>query len=601
MSAEKEYLEVKTEIKDNERKIEVLKKEIKDLLDKDEEDYQRLLDKDVLTESEKYRKNNFESKLAELKEDLTKLKEDLTKLKKTEDFWMSQIKFLTETRQLQPQKKSKEPLKSSKVVRLNDTEGINVNYPFLHRPSLLNAVLASIKDERMVLLCSPSASGKTSLLDMMLQKTDILCIYLLCCVTNFSTSNLLLGIVCDPEGQQYNLHEIKDPCIVMLDDAQTIYDQVEFWAHFKKAARRIFPPHISFLIVATHILEGGQESPVELADLKRFGREDFLLSEEDAISFLQNTDFGLTRRLRNEKLINLIVTECAGLVGALRITCKALRDRFGKHQSAIAPAVYKYYQSHDWMTQMTRCFGSKHSSFINMHFNMWLSKCFMNHCAKPSEIIEEEEINCLKSLQKSGILMQSAVNSPFIFTSQMAKRYYSQFLFPDRKLKLPKSIDSLVRRIIKNMSASLLEKSRLNKIPDFPKEATLQHLFMHGLAKYTPASVYICPEYSVNKDDQTQMQGAIDFFLNGDLKWGFELLVNGKGIGEHVKRCKKGGKYHSLDMNDFVIVDFRRNKGNGFKGITSYKNRITVMFESDYSKCTCQFRKKGIKTLTLQP
>ena len=87
MSAEKEYLEVTTEIKDHERKIEVLKKEIKDLLDKDEEDYQRLLDKDVLTESEKYRKNNFESKLAELKE-------DLTKLKKTEDFWMSHMKIL---------------------------------------------------------------------------------------------------------------------------------------------------------------------------------------------------------------------------------------------------------------------------------------------------------------------------------------------------------------------------------------------------------------------------------------------------------------------------------------------------------------------------
>ena len=76
MCAEKEYLEVKKDIKDHEKKIEDL-----------EEDYQRLLDKVDLTASEKYRKDNFERRKNNFETQLAELKKD-------KYFWMSQMKIL---------------------------------------------------------------------------------------------------------------------------------------------------------------------------------------------------------------------------------------------------------------------------------------------------------------------------------------------------------------------------------------------------------------------------------------------------------------------------------------------------------------------------
>ena len=121
MSPEKEYLEVKTDIKYLDKKIEDHEKKIDDLqkkIEKHEEDYYDLLGRSDLTASEIYRKDILERKLAELKKDKDdlkkdkdklekekdKLEKDKDKLEKDKDFWMGQMKIHAETRQLHSQK-----------------------------------------------------------------------------------------------------------------------------------------------------------------------------------------------------------------------------------------------------------------------------------------------------------------------------------------------------------------------------------------------------------------------------------------------------------------------------------------------------------------
>ena len=143
MCAEKEYLEVK--------------KDIKDL----EEEYQRLLDKSDLTASEKYRKASFERKLTRIDE-----------LEKDKDFWMSRMKILQQ-KTLSPSRQSpenRELLWHSPGSKSYELDGIYMHCPFLDRPKLVEEVLECLDKYRMVLLRSPSGSGKTGLLDIIVRR-----------------------------------------------------------------------------------------------------------------------------------------------------------------------------------------------------------------------------------------------------------------------------------------------------------------------------------------------------------------------------------------------------------------------------------------------
>ncbi|KAJ3337614.1 hypothetical protein HDU83_008583, partial [Entophlyctis luteolus] len=57
-----------------------------------------------------------------------------------------------------------------------------------------------------------------------------------------------------------------------------------------------------------------------------------------------------------------------------------------------------------------------------------------------------------------------------------------------------------------------------------------------------------------------KIPGGIDFYLNGLLRWGVALLVHGHGITEHTDRFGLNGKYFKLDVNDYIIVDFRSSQ-----------------------------------------
>lgn len=80
-----------------------------------------------------------------------------------------------------------------------------------------------------------------------------------------------------------------------------------------------------------------------------------------------------------------------------------------------------------------------------------------------------------------------------------------------------------------------------------------------------------------------------------DFAWGIELLVQGVGIGEHMDRFTLAiGKYASLDVGDYAVVDFRRNTTGKPTSISRHAKRITVFFkDADYSIAQCIFGVDG--------
>ena len=133
------------------------------------------------------------------------------------------------------------------------------------------------------------------------------------------------------------------------------------------------------------------------------------------------------------------------------------------------------------------------------------------------------------------------------------------------------------------------------------------------MTQCTTGGTYICPElsryfpntngsdnshFSSNSNTNTLINGEIDFYLNGKLRWGIELLVQGKGITEHLSRFDEEGKYNDLKVLDYRVVDFRVNSTGDATNVIPNDKCITVFFKSgEYSSCKVVTSVSGIKTI----
>ncbi|POM58376.1 Hypothetical protein PHPALM_36979 [Phytophthora palmivora] len=477
-------------------------------------------------------------------------------------------------------------------------DGINPQVPHLAREELLRCVY-TMMHHRFILFMSPAASGKTSLLSLFARKyPGMNCIFASFLEPDMSAADLLRSCGIDLTARTADFSEDQQH-VIMLDDVQAKYDETGFWNALIKGTPLWLPANVRFIICATHALEGGVESPVEFQPLPKFVREDFLLSDEEARKFLAlPLPLGLPDKMKEQNFMELVVRECNGLIGALRVSVDAVVAHFTKRPAASETELVSYFLSQDFLHQMSRCFGSKHMTPTSLELRQFLIDCLV---AAPNDLylkpnLTDEENRCLVTLKKTGILVKEA-EQHVKFSSPLAEKYYSQWLFPTRAGANPSSLRELITRVIGSMSARVLRQSAVDGT-NFPKKATFQHLFMEGLALNTSAKCSICPELSrVFPSHQTtgggqpqKIKGEIDFYLNGDLRWGLELLVNGDKIGELMRRFTPGGKYVALDMKDYSIIDLRGNETGEPTGVNRDKNRVSVFFQQgNYSSCKCVF------------
>ena len=472
---------------------------------------------------------------------------------------------------------------------------IDLKSPHLKRTALVNKLQYIVEGNWIVRITSPAASGKTSVLQLYektLQNTKS--IYISFLNGQKSCYELMLKGGIDFINETVNEEIRHVDSVVFIDDAQMKYGDVNFWYIFVKVSRKWLPEKMKFVIVSTHLLIGEKSSsPAVLRSVPKLDRSDFLLSEDECDEFLQLQFMGLPKYMQFDRLKQVIKRSCSGLIGAFRLSIMSLRNRFAKDTHPTEHAVLHYFLSDKILPYLCRCFGESHSDPIGDDFKMIIKKLLVDEKPTIRTFMENQDNESFIYLKEAGILIEH--DQIISFSSPLAKRYYFEHIFPDRADTLPESLSSLIRNVICSMSATILQNSTLSG--DFPKEAVFQHLFMEGLAMNTPPRCYICPELSKifpsNANDTCQMpiNGAIDFYLDGGIRWGIELLVNGGGIGEHINRfTPPKGKYVSLDVKDYVVVDFRKAKSTRSRNSLSHPNRITVFFMTeDYRSVECLF------------
>ncbi len=78
------------------------------------------------------------------------------------------------------------------------------------------------------------------------------------------------------------------------------------------------------------------------------------------------------------------------------------------------------------------------------------------------------------------------------------------------------------------------------------------------------------------------LAGELDFYVNSNLKWAFELMRNGKLKGSHIDRFQVGtGIYAKLPRNASRVIDFRPT-GPGQRDGLGYEMYVAVVVAPDF-------------------
>jgi hypothetical protein len=277
---------------------------------------------------------------------------------------------------------------------------------------------------------------------------------------------------------------------------------------------------------------------------------------------------------------------CGGLVGALNMMCSTLNNKFPKPTECTVDSILKYLFSGETLRNFDRCFFIGESFSLPSNVREYLIlRLTRFQIFPPSGDLHFEKARI--DLTRGGILLEG---SNFEFASPLAAICTSKYLFPNRAtMQRFENPFQLVLAAVATMSANTLRNSITGSVT--PKEAKFQHLFMEGLQLCTVTTTCICPELSRCFPDVdgsvNESPGELDFYVNGELQWGIELLRDGAGIGKHIARFSERGIYASLKVKAWVVVDFRANKTGLPTQIEALENRMTLFFKlDDFTKCT---------------
>ncbi len=491
--------------------------------------------------------------------------------------------------------------------------GVDLKHPesILSRTALVSRIQQQYESgERHFLFYAPPATGKTALAQLFVSSLNNVQIVYISCV-DFESENPF-QVLAD-KGIDLKNHSVQfnSSTLFVLDDCHTWFGYDSFWNSILKTTALWCSNQIRFLYIATSLLNKPKPPPLYFKSLPKLFRKDFLLSMEECLVF-SNIIGAVTI---GSTFSRVLIEECSGIIGLMALSVAFLRVDFRFKKGKTESDYLRHFYSQKFTPYLARCF-----SFDIDRPDLSISSITaLSRMLVRSEMIKIDEPDVLQNegfsnLEDSGIILK--IDGFFSFSSPFAKRYLFNIIFPSRSETNPSSIIDLVVRAISRMSASLLSRSIVPDRDDFPKDAVFQQLFISGLAAETPPNVCICPELgrrfpSDSDSKSSSIAGEIDFYVDGDIRWGIELLVGEDKISEHLARCGPSGKYAALNMLDYVVVDFRRGGQSAISKLMLDEKRMTVVFPpDDFSSCTVVVgmiadvegkRAKEVLSISLQP
>lgn len=494
-------------------------------------------------------------------------------------------------------------------------DNISVTAPHLARDALVEKLHDMILQTPLVHISAPMGSGKTSILNLLAHKyrSKFDCAVVGLRAMEPVAALASLGVLYETRQLTPELKGLCDHhmVVLMLDDCHARYspEYADFWTEFVKGSPGWLPPRLRIVFCATRSLTTAPDSPAVFGQLASLNRVDFMLTAEESLQFLSlNPPTGMSQCLSPHAVaLDVVVRECNGLVAALRICTDFLNSNFsqfvvGNIQQVSTEGILNAVFSSLLAARVgERCFAARSENVPAP-----LRRFLVDMMTRPvgGAAMASEDNAAFVHLLRTGMVVE--FGGSVEFSSPLAMRFASALLFPTRATPGTKPLDlrTLVVDAFALMSASGLVNSVSDSAQDRPKETVYQHFLMQNLFQLTPPVSSICPELSRvfpepgGATTGDSIAGEVDFFINGELRWGIELLIDGAGVGEHIRRFSPGGKYSPLCARDYVVVDIRRG---AVTNVATHEKRMTVFFSDEFKSFKYKHGTgKGVQTVNLK-
>jgi hypothetical protein len=401
--------------------------------------------------------------------------------------------------------------------------------------------------------------------------------------------------------------------VLVIDDAQKLFEHTEFWQDILKTHKR----DLCLICAASYSLESVDRSTPTDFSLK-YTYADLQLEPGEAETLVRK--FASIRDdqplFKDPILQASVISEADGNVGVLRTSLEKLSQHFAKQAPSVATAL-SFQCSTAFFGQMSRCFLPLQelandvvtevikevimSGFARYTIDPLATKEGMGKTAikkakqKLKKKKKEHEV-AVKTLLEGCVLVQPKDEDQLVFATPMHKRFYMSQLYPScAQGPKPTDMDEFLVQVLMQFSKRELENTLgFNPKSNFPSESTFQVMFYRYAASLLPPANSISAEVSrivtggslsgliflslvacvcvtalidlgrdliccvVTGDGQG---GFLDFFINGMLRWGVELMISGDRKAEHLARFGEGGKYEALKCAQYRVVDFRTGTG----------------------------------------
>lgn len=168
----------------------------------------------------------------------------------------------------------------------------------------------------------------------------------------------------------------------------------------------------------------------------------------------------------------------------------------------------------------------------------------------------DSDVDIVQHCLQKGILVQA--ERCVVFSSPVMWRYFVKKRVGHivRALHAPKTLPHMIARVVRAIDYDCIRETLgRSRSSGIPLERAWQMEFYKAAYRCTPSNF----ETSVDVGALFGSSGYVDFTIHGNGKlWGIELLREASKLAEHIARFAPGGRYSSLGLHEFCLIDFRR-------------------------------------------
>lgn len=469
----------------------------------------------------------------------------------------------------------------------------------LPRTELRKRIVQLMEQHRHVLFTSPPGSGKSTIISLLREENmrGRRCLRVPCVgfdsdrmdAESFVLNKANTALSKEQRAPIKDLDDVLQAfdCII-FDDAHRLYAHPRLWQSLIKDGDGISPCRLLFF--ASYNVQGVEaESPAVPVKL---GMQDSRLTADEEEDLIQRIEAEPAYSSLDwlQQLSPIVRAEAGGHVGLLRLMLQQVAEQFreSKVASTFRQAIHFYYNrlleeniSTRFFLRPGECSQEAQSVLQEIVRGVRIPTPPLRAAHAAAAAPDTAQVKAIRQLLRYPMLVDDG--GTLQFATPMHKRFFFRCSFSSSvPLEyVPDDIDAWLLLVLSTFEADKLRDPNSQGSGVMPKEGALQHQFWRGACMCLPPQFQVAAEVSrvIEKGGAATIRGELDFWINSQLNWAFELMREGDRRPQHLERFQPHGVYAALQPSAWRVVDFRSTAP---RDVGEHDGYVAIKLDDDF-------------------